>query len=123
MRHRLATYGLLAVSFLVITSGCGQSDATPHRASNPVPLRYSFRPSKLDTAGLVLQLENPSQARLACKLDAWNKTFGQHREHTFHLGPRESIELGLLEMSWSFKTGETVEIRADGFDPVKFSVP
>ncbi|RYD59771.1 MAG: hypothetical protein EOP83_20420 [Verrucomicrobiaceae bacterium] len=83
----------------------------------------SFRPSALDSAGLVLQVRNTSSKSLSCAMMATNRTDGQVCRHSFSLGPNSLIELGIIETGWSFKSGESVEIAVEGHRSLGFKVP
>jgi hypothetical protein len=91
--------------------------------SKPAPLSRTFRPSALDSAGLVLQLRNTSSKNLSCAMTATNKTDRQVCRHSFSLGPNASVELGIIETGWSFKSGESVEIKVEGHRSLDFKVP
>lgn len=91
--------------------------------SKPATLKTSFRPSALDSAGLVLQVRNTSSKSLSCAMTATNRTDAQKCRHSFSLGPNASVELGILETGWSFKSGESVEIAVEGHRSLDFKVP
>jgi len=44
-----------------------------------------------------------------------NSVQNQARDYSFDLGPYQKTEIGILECNWSFKTGEGVTIRTEGF--------
>jgi len=87
------------------------------------PLQTSFRRSSLDSAGLVLQVQNTSAKSLSCRMVAVNKTMQQRADYPFDLGPYKSTEIGILEAGWTFKSGEAVKIAVEGFSSVEFTVP
>jgi len=91
--------------------------------SKPAPLSTSFRPSALDSAGLVLQVRNTSSKSLSCAMTATNRTDKQTCRYSFSLAPNGSTEIGLVEAAWSFKSGESVEIAVEGHDSLEFKVP
>jgi hypothetical protein len=87
------------------------------------PLELGFRRSSLDSAGLVLQVQNTSTKSLSCRMIAVNNTVQQRADYPFDLGPYKSTEIGILEAGWTFKSGETVKIWCEGFSPVQITVP
>ena len=109
----------IAISLCVLTAslifgGCGKPDA---------PLSFSFRGSAMDASGLVLQVQNTGDKHLSCRMWAVNSVQNQARDYSFDLGPYQKTEIGILECNWSFKTGEGVTIRTEGFQDFTFNVP
>ena len=111
----------LKVSFLLLAAICLGLCACSKK--QPPPLRVSFRQSLLDSAGLVMQVQNTGDRSLACLMIAENKTLKQGNQHVFSVGPRANTEVGMMQTSWSFRSGETVELRVEGYSPFRFEVP
>ena len=101
------------IALMALLSSCGKQP----------PLKTSFRQSSLDNSGLVLQVRNTGSHHLSCHLTARNKTLKQHVNYSFDLAPYSKTEIGLLETGWTFKTGESCEIRTEGFSTISFKVP
>lgn len=87
------------------------------------PIRVSFRDS-LMFKGQVLRVTNTSSsAHLSCLLTVSNDTHNQKRSYSFSLSPRQTHEVGMMEMSWAFETGESVSIKVEGYATARFKVP
>jgi hypothetical protein len=54
---------------------------------------------------------------------AVNNVQNQAKDYSFDLGSYQKTEIGILECGWSFKTGESVTIRTEGFQDFTFNVP
>ena len=107
---------LLAIIAMLFTlSACDHPPAPP--------LKLYTRPSKLDSTGLVLCMTNTSDKSLSCLLTARNTTLNQTRTHPFDIGPNATTEIGILEMGWSFKTGEKIRLAVEGFETEDYLVP
>jgi hypothetical protein len=107
---------------LVIFAVFGFVAGSKHDAPLP-PISISWRRSALDSAGLVMQVQNTSNERLSCMMAAVNETQGQHTAYSFDVGPYKISEIGIVECGWSFKSGEGVAIRSEGYSDYFFKVP
>jgi hypothetical protein len=97
---RLALLAVLSCAL----SGCG----------DPAPIAISYRQSLLDSAGLVMIVNNTGSKYLSCRM---NVSSGVNRTKTgylFSLGPHASQEIGVIQAGWSFKSGEKVQIAVEG---------
>jgi hypothetical protein len=87
------------------------------------PVRLTFRESKLDSDGFVLQVHNTGDDHLACRMEAENEEKGQTTSHRFTLEPYEDIEIGILEIGWTFVHDEKVEVSCKDRMTVRAVVP
>lgn len=92
--------------------------------SNPEPpIDVSFRES-LMFDGKVLQVKNTTTDKhLSCLMTVRNYTLHQEKTFSFALSPRETQEVGVLEIDWRFSTGESVTIEVEGFRTYRCEVP
>jgi hypothetical protein len=109
------------VLIIIIVAGLVYHEFNKPPSPPPAPLKWSFRPSKI--TGLVLQLQNTSDEHLSCKMWAVNKVQEETTRYSFNLSPYENTEIGVLECNWAFQTGETVDIKTEGFADSTFTVP
>lgn len=87
------------------------------------PIQVSFRDS-LMFKGQVLRVTNTSNtAHLSCLLTVSNDTQNQKKSYSFSLAPRQTHEIGMLEMDWGFETGESVSIKVEGYATARYKVP
>ncbi len=110
---------VVGLIFVVVGFVNGTKD---HKPPQP-PITISWRTSALDSAGLVMQVQNTSNERLSCMMAAVNETQGQHTAYSFDVGPYKMYEIGIMECGWSFKSGESVAIRSEGYSDYYFKVP
>ena len=87
------------------------------------PIDVSFRES-LMFDGKVLQVKNTTTDKhLSCLMTVHNYTHQQKKSFSFVLSPRETQEVGVLEIGWRFSTGESVSIEVEGFRTYDCKVP
>jgi hypothetical protein len=101
------------VILAIVLTGC-----TPK-----APVKATFRPSLMSDVGYVLQVQNTSDKHLSGVLRTWNTVKNQSRELHISIGPYQSAEYGPLEMSWTFKSNERVQLSFEGYNPYNFLVP
>ena len=113
--------GLLVSLCMIHIVGCGNG---PGPVSAP-PISVTFRSSLLDWGNKVMQITNRSAGEtLVLQVHVENKGMRQEASISKKVGPGETIELGILEMGWTFVKGETYSIRADGYGlPYTGTVP
>ena len=88
---------ILLATIAVFVGGC---KSTP-------PISVTFRRSLLYSSTLVMQVTNRSGSEtLVMKLSVSNKRHHQHKEYIFKVKPGDTEEIGVLEMDWSFESGE-----------------
>src|SRR6476660_2571314 len=104
-KRRIKQVPLIAMALAM--SACGKK-STP-------PINVSFRHSVLDSAKLVMIVRNTGDRSLSCLMTATNKTLNQQNQYPFSLGPRDSSEIGWMQTNWSFQSGETVTLAAEGY--------
>lgn len=89
----------------------------------PAPVDISYRPSLLDSSGLVLIVSNSGSQYLSCRMNVVSKVNGTRAGYVFSLGPHAKQEIGAIQAGWSFKSGEKVSIAVEGYATRKFAVP
>ncbi len=52
-----------------------------------------------------------------------NRTLNQGKRYAFSLAPHDQVEIGILEADWSFRSGESVTLSAEGYSSIHFTVP
>ena len=77
------------------------------------PVSVTFRASLLK--GAVLQLHNRSDGRVVCDVHVASGSKNQAKCSSFGIPPNEMVEVGLLEMDWSFEVGEKGHVAVDGY--------
>ena len=87
------------------------------------PIRISWRPSKLDSNGEVMQVHNGSSEFLSCEMVVTNFIVQQGTNYQFDVGPNSMKEIGIVECGWSFKSGESIAIGTEGYANMFFKVP
>jgi hypothetical protein len=104
-------FSLVLGSFFAL--GCGEI----------APVQLTFRESKLDPDGFVLQVHNTGDDHLACRMEVENETKGESTSLSFTLDPYEDTEIGILEAGWSFAKDEQVEVSCKDRMTVQTVVP
>lgn len=123
MKHFLLFTGMACCTLLSSCDKKGTRTQKPEPVKNHPPISITFSESTWHS-GQVLQVRNTSDtAYLSCKLTVQNTTNGKSRCHNFSIKPAELKEIGVWEMDWSFKTGETICIETEGFNTVSYIVP
>ena len=104
---------LLGVLCMVFLCGCEP------------PISVTWRQSLLDPSTRVMQVTNRDGSEtLVIKLKVKNKNQTEASSHVFKVGPGETEEIGILEMGWTFKPGDTYSLEADDYLlPVEGTVP
>ena len=113
MKNKYAMMLIAVVVTCLVDLGCARQ----------APITTSFRQSALDSGGLVLQVHNTGDGHLSCVMYAENKIMDERRGYAFSLAPYATTEIGILEASWSFKSGERILIQTEGYGNVSLAVP
>ena len=99
------TLGVLSVLVMFFCQGCNE-------LKDP-PVSVTFRESLVK--GVVLQLHNLSNGRVVCSVYVKNDLKKTSKCCSFGIPPNEMVEVGLLEMNWTFEQGEDGYVAVDGY--------
>jgi hypothetical protein len=101
--YLVLTFGAL-IAILYFSGGSWQR-------VTPLPIHVSMRQSALKSADGVLQIENRSDETLHLALVVNNLDNGQELKFRMApLSPHGSVELGMLELGWTFEPNEEVTL-------------
>ena len=96
---------VLSFAMIFLCQGCDNLKAPP--------VSVTFRESLLK--GAVLQLHNCSDGRVVCNVHVKSRSKNQSKCSSFGIPPNDMVEVGLLEMDWSFEAGEQGHVAVDGY--------
>jgi hypothetical protein len=86
-----------------------------------LPISLAFHENR-SGRGYIVQVHNTSQRHLAVLVELRNATLNEYRAAPLELDPGELREIGQAQ-GWSIASGETINIRQDGYRPSSLTVP
>ncbi len=85
------------------------------------PLKVTWRESLV--SGLVMQVTNTSDTDLQFIVDIKNIPLNQQKNVAFYLPAKKMKEYGILELDWTFQTGEEIIFKHSDYKTVFKRVP
>ena len=86
-----------------------------------LPISLAFHENR-SGCGYIVQVHNTSQMHLAVLVELKNTRLNQIRAAPLELAPGELREIGQAE-GWTIGSGETINIRQDGYLPSSLTIP